>query len=588
MITPLSPSSGAMGLRNHSYVYTDKLLALEARGTPVVQPAQPIVGFLPLAAWEPFLRSHPDQRLAAFLRRGISFGFRIGCSRSQELKQQDGNLQSVAKNPEVVSRYIEKELAQGKLRRLEPAEVSAVHKSPIGFIPKAGQPGKFRLIVDLSSPVQFSVNDGIPRDLCSLEYASVDQAVSMVASLGVGAQMAKLDLRSAYRMVPVHPADQQLLGIEWEGVSYCDLALPFGLRSAPLIFTAVADGLAWALWSRGVKSCLHYLDDFFFCGLPATRDCAAALEVAIPMCLELGLPVAPEKVEGPSSTLTFLGIEIDSVAREIRLPRSKLLRLQETLATWAGKKNATKHQLQCLIGQLNHAASVVRPGRTFLQHLIDTMKIPKLSWQRVRLNTQCRSDIQWWASFLVSWNGIAFFPDSLQGGHTLVSDASGSWGCGAFVGESLEWFQLKWPGAWADMHIAAKELYPIVIGAAVWGSRWTGSQVLFLCDNQAVVSALSSRAVRDPMLMYLIRCLFFVEAHFKFDHAARHIAGKRNAAADALSRDHLESFLTLYPAAPRVPKAIPTQLQSLLSDTSLSWTSPTWRGLLNESLRIVS
>ena len=366
MITPLSPSSGAMGLRNHSYVYTDKLLALEAKGTPVVQPAQPIVGFLPLTAWEPFLRYHPDQRLAAFLRRGISYGFMIGCSWSQELKQQDGNLQSVAKNPEVVSRYIAKELVQGKLRRLELAEVSAVHKSPIGIIPKAGQPGKFRLIVDLSSPVQFSVNDGIPRDLCSLEYASVDQAVSMVASLGVGAQMAKLDLCSAYRMVPVHPTDQQLLGIEWEGVSYCDLALPFGLRSAPLIFTAVADALAWALWSRGVKSCLHYLDDFFFCGPPATRDCAAALEVAIPTCLELGLPVAPEKVEGPSSTLTFLGIEIDSVAREIRLPRSKLLRLQETLATWAGKKNATKHQLQCLIGQLNHAASVVQPGRTFL------------------------------------------------------------------------------------------------------------------------------------------------------------------------------------------------------------------------------
>ena len=133
------------------------------------------------------------------------------------------------------------------------------------------------------------------------------------------------------------------------------------------------------------------------------------------------------------------------------------------------------------------------------------MKIPRLSWQRVRLNTQCCSDIQWWASFLASWNGIAFFPDSLQGGHTLVSDASGSWGCGAFVGESLEWFQLKWPDAWADMHIAAKELYPIVIGAAVWGSQWTGLQVLFLCDNQAVVSTLSSRAVRDPMLMHLIR-----------------------------------------------------------------------------------
>ena len=478
-------------------------------------------------------------------------------------------------------------MAQGKLRQLDSAEAATVHKSPIGIIPKASQPGKFRLIVDLSSPPQFNVNDGIPCDLSSLEYASMDQAVSLVASMGVGALMAKLDLHSAYRMVPVHPIDQQLLGLEWEGTSYCDWALPFGLRSAPLVFTAVADGLAWALSCRGVKNCLHYLDDFFFCG-PPSLECVAALKVAIPTCQELGLPVAPAKVEGPSSTLTFLGIEIDSVAREVCLPKKKLLRLQNSLAVWINKRNATKCQLQCLLGHLNHAAAVVRPGRTFLRHLIDTMRIPRLSWQRVRLNVQCRSDIQWWACFLSQWNGISFFPSSLHGGHTLVSDASGTWGCGAFVGESLEWFQIEWPNSWANIHIAAKELFPIVIGAAVWGSQWSGSRVLFLCDNQAVVSALSSRAVQDPTLMHLIRCLFFLEVHFKFEHTAHHISGKRNTAADALSRNQLDNFLTLYSSAPRSPKVTPPQLQALLSDTSLSWTSPTWRALFNESVRAVS
>ena len=67
-------------------------------------------------------------------------------------------------------------------------------------------------------------------------------------------------------MVPVHADDQPLLGMEWSGVKYIDQALPFGLRSAPKIFPAVADGLAWALACEGVQDSLHYLDDFFFCG----------------------------------------------------------------------------------------------------------------------------------------------------------------------------------------------------------------------------------------------------------------------------------------------------------------------------------
>ena len=573
-----------MGLYRQSYKYMDRLLALEARSGGG-QPVQPISGFLPQSAWEPFLHSHPDQRLAAFLRRGIRYGFRIGFDAAQPLRCHKGNLKSVDLNPQVVDQYIANEISQGKLRQLGATEAAKIHTSPIGIIPKSSQPGKFRLIVDLSSPQMASVNDGIAPSMCSLEYASLDQAVQMVASLGEGALMAKLDLHSAYRMVPVHPLDHWLLGLEWRGVTYCDLALPFGLRSAPIIFTAVADGLAWALSCRGIGNFLHYLDDFLFCGPPATQVCAKALEVAVPVCQELGLPVAPHKVEGPATSLTFLGIEIDSVAKEIRLPSAKVRRLREILSVWKGRRNATKHQLQSLIGQLNHAASVVRPGRTFLRHLIEAMKAPKRSWQRVRLNEQCRSDILWWATFLADWNGISFFPNSLRRGPSMVSDASGSWGCGAFRKDSLEWFQISWSPAWLQRHIAAKELFPIVVGSAIWGSHWADSQVTFMCDNQAVVRSLTSRSVRDPTLMHLLRCLFFFEAHFSFQYVAVHVPGKDNTAADALSRNQLPGFRALYPQAPKAPRAIPPALLEMLPDTNLTWTSPRWSTLLASVLQ---
>ena len=93
-------------------------------------------------------------------------------------------------------------------------------------------------------------------------------------------------------MVPVHPDDHALLGIKWESQVYIDTALPFGLCSAPKIFSAVDDALAWAFHCKGTHWQLHYLDDFLFAGPPGEETCAQALQIAIDTCQELGMPVA--------------------------------------------------------------------------------------------------------------------------------------------------------------------------------------------------------------------------------------------------------------------------------------------------------
>ena len=140
--------------------------------------------------------------------------------------------------------------------------------------------------------------------------------------------MAKLDLKAAYRHVPVHPDDQSLLAIRWGGATYLDTALPFGLSSAP---KAMADGLSWCMLCEGVSHFLHYLDDFF-CPPQQPGTCQQSLRTAVNMCEYLGFPVAPEKVVGPATTLIFLGIELDSVKMEMRLPREKLDRIPGMVA----------------------------------------------------------------------------------------------------------------------------------------------------------------------------------------------------------------------------------------------------------------
>ena len=148
---------------------------------------------------------------------------------------------SAEESAEVVREYLLTEVSAGRiLGPLDPAEYPQVHTSRFGVIPNS-TPGKWRLIVDMSSPDGVSVNDGIKEFLCSLSYVTIMDVAKGVAAFGRGSLMAKVDIRNAYRVVPVHPEDRWLMGMTWKGEFYIDTVLPFSLQSAPKIFTALAE-----------------------------------------------------------------------------------------------------------------------------------------------------------------------------------------------------------------------------------------------------------------------------------------------------------------------------------------------------------
>ena len=136
---------------------------------------------------------------------------------------------------------------------------------------KHSQSNKWRLIVDLTSPKGHSVN------LCSIKYASVNDAVNIIQQLSQGTLLAKLDLRDAYWIVPVHLNNRPFLGMQWRDSIYIDTALPFGGRSAPKIFSAHANALLWILQSQGASPSLHYFDYFLLLGSPNSNNCSQAL-----------------------------------------------------------------------------------------------------------------------------------------------------------------------------------------------------------------------------------------------------------------------------------------------------------------------
>ena len=130
--------------------------------------------------------------------------------------------------------------------------------------------------------------------------------------LGLGTLLAKIDIKSAFRLLPVHPSDRHLLAMKWNKGIYIDSCLPFSLRSAPKLFNILADLFLWILQQQATFPTIHYLDDYLTMGPAGEPNCYNNLHTMMDIAKHLGIPLVMDKVEQPSHCLTFLGIILDT------------------------------------------------------------------------------------------------------------------------------------------------------------------------------------------------------------------------------------------------------------------------------------
>ena len=175
--------------------------------------------------------------------------------------------------------------------------------------------GQWRVLVDLSSPAGASINNNLCQELTHVAHSSMEDAAMMIHSLGEGTLLAKIDIKDAYHIVPIHPHDLLYLGNQWKDHAFMDTQLPFGLASAQATFSAPAEALEWILRQHSACHILHYLDDFLIMRPPGTVECVQTLSTVLALCAELGVPLAPEKMEGLATSLVFLGAELSSHPR---------------------------------------------------------------------------------------------------------------------------------------------------------------------------------------------------------------------------------------------------------------------------------
>ena len=139
------------------------------------------------------LANHPNQQQVSYVLRGIQFGFRLGFHPSQKLKPAKKNKPSAVLHAPVIDDYLANEVLLGRVAGpFSSPPLPNLHISSFGVIPKKGQPGKWRLIVDLSAPGGASVNDGIDPQDFTLQYIKLDSVIRMVARLSQSSTLKQL------------------------------------------------------------------------------------------------------------------------------------------------------------------------------------------------------------------------------------------------------------------------------------------------------------------------------------------------------------------------------------------------------------
>ena len=135
------------------------------------------------------------------------------------------------------------------------------------------------------------------------------------------------------------PGDFDQLGFSFSQNFYFDKCLPMGAAVSCSLFEKCSSALHWYIaFCSQDKNVIHYLDDFLFGGEDNTTQCFDTLTTFQKVCKKWGVPLAEDKTVLPVKTLTFLGIEFDTVAMELRLTCEKLTELRQRIKFyWAAR-----------------------------------------------------------------------------------------------------------------------------------------------------------------------------------------------------------------------------------------------------------
>lgn len=500
---------------------------------------QTVSSGLNLRQWENQLAHYHDKEICWFLRYGWPVGYHLDTPPTSV----GSNHQSAEQHGTHIDNFISIELEQ--LAIVGPFEAKPfkpwTRLSPLMTRPKRGSDSR-RVIVDMSFPAGEAVNDGINitsiygRDT-TYTLPSIKDLVTLIQQANGTAWLWKADFARAYRQLRVDPIDTPLLGFGVSSGIYLDQCPSFGCRSSSAACQRVSAAVVFLMARAGFKV-LAFLDDFAGCEISQQRA-QLAYNTFLQLTRSLGLKLATEKCQEPTSTMQWLGYDIDTSLMSVSIPQDRLRQVLGECTLWLAKTRASRSMIQSLVGRLIHLANCVRHARKFTARILSTLRHMISSDQTwTTIDEGFKADVNWFRAYAEASNGISLI-SPIKANIYIECDSSLEGG-----GGNSDSFFYKWKYS-PDHKLKYKDIHQLEAINLLVSYRTlcpangtAGCRVVLVTDNLASSFALMSGRTKDSTLGACARELWLEAA--KADHELEiiHKEGAKIPLADALSRYH--------------------------------------------------
>lgn len=495
----------------------------------------PLETALNIHAWYDLLKDYHDSELCDFLK----YGWPLGYLRDTPPTSAPGNHPSAVAHMQHVHKFISEELRHKALVGPFAADPFTpwVRYSPIMTRPKRESDNR-RIIVDLSYPQGYAVNDGIDthnhlgKDI-TYSLPTIADLVTRLQSQGQAAFLWKADLTRAYRQLRADPLDAPLLGIKVGDDIYLDRCPPFGCKSSAAICQRVANAVLYIL---AQKSCyaLAYLDDYGGCDT-TLKQATDSYNTFKDVCKTLGLQLAEQKCSPPATKMEWLGYQVDSVKMSVAIPANKLEQILHECQLWIPRTKVNKKMIQVLAGKLVYISQCVRSARKFIARILATLRsMQQKEW--ITIGPTFKADIRWFLHFAELSNGVYLYNNNRHV-YEIECDSSLLGGGGNTNAYCYAW-------RYSQQHttnyplIVHLEAINILVAYKTLAPTFTTTpaKILIWTDNITSSYALQSGKTKDDTLAACARELWLQATINNHEIEIKHKKGELIPLADALSR----------------------------------------------------
>lgn len=328
----------------------------------------------------------------------------------------------------------------------------------------------------------------------------------------------------------------------WMNQLYRFRVLPFGLASAPRIFTKVLKPV-YALFRQNGIRCCYYIDDSLIMN-QIKEKCSAEASLVSKQLDDLGFTINFKKsVFHPTQRIVFFGLIIDTVEFKVFLTEEKIEKILSLCHYILDQKTVTIRKFASLIGLFVHAFHAILPGPLHYRNLEKDKTYSLKGTNDFDLNMiishQSIVEIHWWVANIRPLNGKPIRPESVK--YWLETDASRK-GWGACFGNLTA--SGRWTIQESNYHINYLELLSVFYALKAFFSKYRKCHICIKSDNTTTVSyinnmgGMTSDSLNNLAVQIWNWCLdrdIFL--------SSQHIPGISNIQADQLSRkfsDNLE------------------------------------------------